>query len=223
MSIYKKIPEIMNAVGAIAKTRTNTQGAGYRFRGIDDCYLALQKPLADHGVFFVPEVLSSQREERQSKAGGNLIYTILSVKYSFFADDGSKIELIVPGEAMDSGDKSSNKAMSAALKLALLQLFCIPTEEDKDTENHSHEVTPRTSPVKPKEQPISQPVAANEQPTLMAGWQERTEIAQLATTHQWKMSDVTAHMKQKYGKEQVNQLTLAQAAELADYIEKKKG
>jgi len=37
---------------------------------------------------------------------------------------------------MDSGDKSSNKAMAVAMKYACLQLFCIPTEDmgDPDSE-----------------------------------------------------------------------------------------
>ncbi len=43
------------------------------------------------------------------------------------------------GEAMDSGDKSTNKAMSAAYKYAAMQAFCIPTEGDHDTENQTHE------------------------------------------------------------------------------------
>jgi len=140
--IFLQIPKIMDEVGAVEKNRRNTQGSGYNFRGIDDLYLALQKHLASNGVFFTPEVIKSEREERLSKAGGNLIYTILLVKYKFYADDGSFFEATTVGEAMDSGDKSANKAMSAALKYALLQIFCIPTEEDKDTENHSHEVKP---------------------------------------------------------------------------------
>ena len=39
---------------------------------------------------------------------------------------------VVQGEGMDSGDKSSNKAMSVAFKYACFQVFCIPTEEMKD-------------------------------------------------------------------------------------------
>jgi hypothetical protein len=42
---------------------------------------------------------------------------------------------------MDSGDKSTNKAMSAAYKYACIQSFCIPTEGDNDTENTTHEIT----------------------------------------------------------------------------------
>lgn len=143
MSIYKKIPAIMSEVGAIEKTRKNTQGSGYNFRGIDDVYFVMQPLLAKHGVFYSPMVVSETREQRESKSGGTLIYTILRVEFTFYADDGSSFKCCTVGEAMDSGDKSSNKAMSAALKYALLQVFCIPTAEDKDTENHTHEVGPR--------------------------------------------------------------------------------
>lgn len=140
--IYQQIPLIMAEVGAISKTRKNSQGSGYMFRGIDDVYLALQPLLHKHKVFCVPSVLESKREERQSKSGGTLIYTVLTVDYTFYAEDGSSFRSIVSGEAMDSGDKSCNKAMSAAYKIAFLQIFCIPTEEEKDTEYRSPEPIP---------------------------------------------------------------------------------
>ena len=41
---------------------------------------------------------------------------------------------------MDSGDKSTNKAMAVAHKYALLQTFCIPTEEIKDPDHEAHEL-----------------------------------------------------------------------------------
>lgn len=141
--IYGKISQIMSEVGFIKKERKNQQGAGYMFRGIDDLYGALQGLLAKHRVFFTPAVFQREREERTSKSGGTLIYTILTIRFTFWAEDGSFVECVTVGEAMDSGDKSANKAMSAGLKYALLQVFCIPTDEDNDTENQTHQVTPR--------------------------------------------------------------------------------
>lgn len=41
---------------------------------------------------------------------------------------------------MDSGDKATNKAMSAAYKYAAMQAFCIPTEGDNDADATTHEV-----------------------------------------------------------------------------------
>lgn len=140
--IFKLIPKIMGEIGAIAKSRRNPQ-QGYAFRGIDDLYNAVQSHFADNGVFVVPEVLDQVREERKTAKGNALIYTVLRVKHTFYASDGSHFSAITVGEAMDSGDKSANKSMSAAMKYALIEVFAIPTEGDNDTESQSHEVRGR--------------------------------------------------------------------------------
>src|ERR1035437_1560949 len=115
--IFEVIPKIMAEVGSISKDRKNVI-QNYRFRGIDDVYFAMQPVLSKHGVFYTSEVLENLREERQTKAGGNLLYSILKMKFTFYADDGSNISCVTVGEAMDSSDKASNKAMSSALKYA---------------------------------------------------------------------------------------------------------
>lgn len=130
-SIYTAIPAIMAETGAIGKDKKNAQ-QGFMYRGIDDVMNALQPLLHKHGVFVVPEVIDHKREERQTKQGSNLIYSVCTIKYTFFASDGSSITAVVVGEGMDSGDKATNKAMAIALKYACFQVFCIPTEEMKD-------------------------------------------------------------------------------------------
>mgnify|MGYP000196155837 CR=1 FL=1 len=79
-----------------------------------------------------------------TKSGGTMNYTRLLVGYSFYAADGSSVRAVVAGEAMDSADKSTNKAMSAALKYALLQIFCVPTEMD-DADAETHEMGDRSA------------------------------------------------------------------------------
>lgn len=147
--IFAAMSRVMGDVGHIAKNRKNTS-QGYAFRGIDDIYAALQGPLVKHGVFCVPQVIESTVVERQTKNGGTLIYTTLKVAHRFFASDGSSVEAVTIGEAMDSGDKSSNKAMSAAIKYAFLEVFCIPTEGDNDSEGQTHEVAPFHGPTSGK-------------------------------------------------------------------------
>lgn len=144
-TIFELIPKIMGEVGHIAKARRAAAGSGmnYSFRGIDDVYFAVQPLLAKHGVFVTPEVLEDRSEERESRSGTVLIYRILKVKYSIYAADGSSVTAVMTGEGMDTGDKASNKAMSAAYKYLFLQLFCIPTEEQKDSEYENHEVKPK--------------------------------------------------------------------------------
>lgn len=136
MNIYEAITSIMSEGYAIAKNKRNTQ-QGFQYRGIDDVMNTFQPLLAKYRVFLVPEVLEQQRQERITKDGKTLLYSILRMKYTFCAEDGSSVSAVVIGEGMDSGDKASNKAMAVAMKYAMFQVFCIPTEEmpdpDEDT------------------------------------------------------------------------------------------
>lgn len=135
-NIYQAITSIMDEGYAITKGKRNQQ-QGFMYRGIDDVMNTFQPLLAKHHVFVVPEVLEQDRQERTTGKGGSLLYSILRMKYTFFAEDGSHISAVVVGEGMDSGDKASNKAMSVAMKYAMFQVFCIPTEEMQDPDSES--------------------------------------------------------------------------------------
>lgn len=143
-NIYQSINAVMNDIGAVGKNTRNTQ-QGFMFRGIDAVMNAINPALIKNKVFIVPEILEQSREERTTKNGSLLIYSICKVKYTFYAEDGSSIEAVVIGEGMDSGDKATNKAMSIAFKYACFQVFCIPTEEMKDPDAECHEVTEKTA------------------------------------------------------------------------------
>lgn len=136
MNIYESICAIMQEAPAIAKAQKNSQ-QGFMYRGVDMVMNVFQPLLAKYKVFVVPAVMDCKREERQTKSGGNLIYTVLTVSYTFYAEDGSNVTAVVQGEGMDSADKSGNKAMSVAFKYAMFQVFCIPTEEMKDPDAES--------------------------------------------------------------------------------------
>lgn len=147
MEIQNRMISILKDVDYIKKDKKNAI-QGFMFRGIDDMYNALHELFAKHEVFICSDVLELTREERQTQKGGNLIYTILKIRFTFHTIDGSSVESIMIGEAMDSGDKSANKAMSTALKYALMQAFLIPTEEAKDSDNDTYQVAKKVD--KPK-------------------------------------------------------------------------
>jgi hypothetical protein len=159
-AIFGLMSKVMSEIGPIAKDRKNQQ-QNYQFRGIDDLYQACNPVLVRHGVFVVPTVLDRTRESVQTKSGGTLFYTVLTVKHTFYAPDGSSVEAVTVGEAMDSGDKSSNKAMSAAMKYALIEAFAIPTDEPIDTENQSHDVKGNPKPAAPPTRTPQSPKANN--------------------------------------------------------------
>ena len=129
--IYKKIIEVMADINAIGKDRRNQQ-QGFQFRGIDDVMNELHSSLAKCGVFVLPNVLEETRTTGKTARGGDMFYTRLKIKFGFYAEDGSHVDAVVIGEAMDTADKASNKALSIGLKYAMLQVFCIPTEDEKD-------------------------------------------------------------------------------------------
>ena len=135
--IYAAILGVMKDIGAVSKDKTCKSNFGsYKFRGIDDVMNALHPAMVKNGIFVVPEVKENIREVVTTKSGTQMNHSICTIRYEFFADDGSCLECTVVGEGMDTGDKATNKAMSVAFKYACFQTFCIPTEDmiDPDAE-----------------------------------------------------------------------------------------
>ena len=188
--IYSKISAVMAEVPAIGKTKRNAQ-QGFNYRGIDDVMNALQNILPKHGVFYTPEVLSCNREDRVTKSGASMIYTTLQVRYTFYASDGSHVSAVVQSEGMDSADKSSNKAMSAACKYALFQVFNIPTEEMVDPDAVTPEPTVKTAPA---EKPASAP--RFDEATFLKGWTEIPGVGSMTRANAEAMADRNGN---KYG------------------------
>lgn len=145
--IFSTINSVMSELGAITKNKRNQQ-QGFSYRGVDDVMNALNPLMVKNKLFCVPKVLRNEREERQTSRGSNLLYSIVTMEYTLYAEAGSSVSAVVIGEGMDSGDKATNKAMAIAYKYAMFQIFSIPTEEtapdtDRDT---PEETVPKQSP-----------------------------------------------------------------------------
>lgn len=150
--VYKAINAVQDDLAkiGISKDKKNAQ-QGYSFRGIDDVYDALAPLLAKHKLCIIPYAQSRTVVERASKNGGVLFYVTVECEFHFIsAEDGSCHIAKTYGEAMDSADKATNKAMSAAYKYAAFQTFCIPVDvEDADAE------TPQVSAPKKATPPLA--------------------------------------------------------------------
>ena len=138
-AIHGKMCAILKEVGVIGKNSTNAS-QNFKYRGIDDVYNALNPIMAKHGVYMTAAIIEKSRDERTNAKGTVLAFTTLRMRYTFHAEDGSSISTEAEGEGMDSGDKSSNKAMAIAHKYALLQAFCVPTKELDDPDAETHEI-----------------------------------------------------------------------------------
>jgi hypothetical protein len=170
-AVYSAIAAVQAelAQDGIAKTRTNTQGAGFKFRGIDDILNALGPMMPKHKLTVFPRILERESAERQSKNGGVLFFVTVKAAFDFVAvEDGSLRSVEVFGEAMDSSDKATSKAMSIAWKNAAILTFQIPVEGENDADATTHQLKPAKPVV---EKPFPNGPARN--PTqLKAMWRE---------------------------------------------------
>ena len=173
-SVYQAIAAVSADLAklGIAKLRSNAQ-QGYRFRGIDDVLNALAPILAKHGLVILPRILSRTVTERATAKGGALFSVVVEAEFDLIAaSDGSTHTIRVYGEAMDSADKATNKAMSAAYKYAAFLAFCIPLEGTPDAD----EVTPEVAAKAPdgaEDWLIDlEAVATTGTPALRAAWKE---------------------------------------------------
>ena len=205
-AIYKAINAVQSALAreGISKDRDNQQ-QGYKFRGIDDVYNALAPLLAANGLCILPRCTDRVCVERVNANGKALFYVTVRAEFDFVAsEDGSKHTVATYGEAMDSGDKATNKAMSAAYKYAAMQAFSIPTEGDNDADAHTHEVAPRQAANQPRTDPAAEIragikrgdasgaatyLAGLDQAALDAIWQKLTAAEQDQLTAAWPKDD----------------------------------
>jgi len=146
--IHAALVAVMQDIEAIGKNRRNNFHK-YDFRGIDDVYNAIHPLIKKHGIFCAPSVLTDtvERREANTKDGGKMMYTSMSVLHRFYAADGSFLEVTTCGEGMDAGDKGAHKAQSMAMKIAYIEMFAIPIKdkpEDRDADYTSPpaQVTP---------------------------------------------------------------------------------
>jgi len=129
LPIAQALSEVMKAVGAIAKKDKNT-AQGFNFRGIDSVVNAVSPALQKFGVVVVPSV--EEYDYQTVEIGRNrtaMGHVRVKVTYTFIGANGDAIKATVVGEAMDSGDKATAKAMSVAFRTALLQSLSLPTDE----------------------------------------------------------------------------------------------
>lgn len=138
-ALISAVQKDLSEVG-IKKDQTNTFQK-YKFRGIDDIYNTLSPILAKRGLVILPRTVERVVVEHESKSGGLTFYVTLRVEYDFVSSfDHSSHTVVTYGEAMDSSDKATNKAMSAAYKYAVIQAFAIPTEGDNDADSSTPEL-----------------------------------------------------------------------------------
>jgi len=161
-TIYELMARVMNDVRDVGKNGFNDHQK-YKFRGVDDFIGALAQPLRDHGVFMMTEILDFQVSVR-----GKMNAVHMRVAFHFYGPAGDKVTATTLGEASDTADKASNKAMSAALKYALMQTFMIPVDAGSLDDGDRDHPEGQTSPADGYMQRLRKPAVWNNVGALQA-------------------------------------------------------
>lgn len=142
LTVFEAWSKVMEEVQAIGKNQRNTTpGQNYMFRGVDAVMNAVGPVLRKHGVFVVPEHVEQSHRDVLTTKGNPSRECTLTVSYRVYGPAGDSFPMEAPGEAMDSGDKGTPKAMSVAYRTVLLQALTIPTD-DPDPDAQTYERAP---------------------------------------------------------------------------------
>lgn len=141
--------------GGISKDREAPREAGgYNFRGIDDVYNALCGITADVDLVMLPRVMKTETNFHERAGGKVQTHVQVTMEVSLeSAKDGSSKTVITIGEALDTSDKASNKAMSAAMKYACIMAFMVPTYGEGQDIEEANEPMPPPKAKKEKPEP----------------------------------------------------------------------
>ena len=140
-TIHQLMAAVMADMVPVGKDQENRQ-QGFKFRGIEQVIAAVRAAMIKHGVYFVPSVLARETETRATGGGKPMNVVHLWMKYTFYGPSGDSVEAQAWGEGADLADKATSKAMSMALKYALVETFCVVGEHLEDSDAAGEEAGP---------------------------------------------------------------------------------
>lgn len=160
LNLYQKLLKITEAVGTIEKTGRNSK-QNYSFIEQAQIVAELRPQLAKWGVMIMPETVSRSIERYDvTRSGGYKgvdIHANVVSRFTVINADKPDERFVCDwdgGEAIDSGDKATNKATTASQKYFLMKLFNISDKEDADGES------PAAAPVAQRQAAPARPATA---------------------------------------------------------------
>jgi hypothetical protein len=168
-NLYQKLLSITEEIGKIDKTGKNTM-QGYSFIEQAKVVAEVRVQLAKHGVMIIPEIAERSLERynvtRSNGKAGTDIHVQVKSRYTLVNADNPDERMICEwdaGEAIDSGDKATNKAVTASDKSFKMKLFNISDQDDPDAHSPAaaaKEVSYTKSPEEPSRSVNDVPLSA---------------------------------------------------------------
>ncbi|MCY1042670.1 ERF family protein [Corallococcus sp. bb12-1] len=188
-SLVRKLAEVMGEVERVPKSGRNDFHR-YDYATEADIVSAVRKAMADRALMLIPSVVKTEWHEVERSKGGKDRLVTLTVQFTLHdGDSGEEKSFEVLGEGQDQGDKATYKALTGAVKYALLKLFLIPTGDDPEDDGHSPKDLPRRGGAPRARQPseVAQAVvagSASARPASQAGGADDDAAAIVAEAEQ---------------------------------------
>src|SRR5277367_5490953 len=148
LNLRQKLAEVRRRIGYIQK-RGHNERANYNCVTAADIAGTVGDILAELGVVVIP-ILEDISYESAAGRGEATRMARVVMAYTFAdVDSGEEVVAKVAGQGLDPGDKAPYKAMTGALKYALLQSFLLATGDDPEDDRPDRSTPPNA------ERPVS--------------------------------------------------------------------
>ena len=133
LNLRQKLAEVRRRIGYIQK-RGHNERFNYSYVTAADIAGSVGDILSELGVVVIPCLQNITYESTPGRGETTRMARVV-MAYTFSdVDSGEEIVAKVAGQGLDSGDKAPYKAMTGALKYALLQSFLLATGDDPEDE-----------------------------------------------------------------------------------------
>lgn len=138
--VHVAFARVMADVQSVGKTdRRDDPGGHYNFRGVDRVVNAVGPAIRRHGVLVLPtRVFDVEYREARTSKGNVMQECVLKVQWTVIGPMGDvlPVPLESAGQATDTQDKSTSKAISVAQRVLFLTGLHIPTENPDADRGH---------------------------------------------------------------------------------------
>lgn len=195
-NIHQRLHAVMKDVSYVQKDRDVGK---YKVVSHDAVTAAVRPVLVKHGVIYYPQNMIHTQD-------GNRTEVHLDIVFANVDDPKDCIAVPTFGYGIDPSDKGPGKAVSYAVKMALLKALGLETGEDADDGTDAkHEPAPKAEPDGPKVEQLSKGEARPEYTALVKEMQQQQDPAALAAwgaTNKARMlampADWQDHLRHEY-------------------------
>lgn len=131
LNIYQRINNVMKKVKYVQK---DAKIQGYKAVTHDQVTSVLRQAMVDEGIVVVPSQHEGELLVGKDEKNKMILYKgQYVIKFVNVDNPSDSMSLMIESHANDNGDKAPGKALSYAVKSAMLKVFCLETGENDES------------------------------------------------------------------------------------------